>query len=170
MVGGVVSGLSAAASSYYSNNGKVSLLSVGIGVITGAVSGLLTATGVGIVGQVAGGAALAAVNSAGQQLDSMYIQKTQEEFNWDNFLRDTAIGAGCSTLGGKGASYGNTKSIYNSGARLVQSIKKGKTIARAWKVYRGNARATGGKFVLLGIAKSWAINSMGSFWGIWRNK
>ena len=169
VVGGVVGGLSAAVSSYYSN-GKVSLLSVGIGVITGAASGLLTATGVGLLGQVAGGAALAAVNSAGQQLDSMYVQKTQEEFNWDNLLRDTAIGAGCSILGGKGASYGNTKSIYNSGTRLVQSIKKGKPLARAWKVYRGNARAKGGRFVLKGIARSWIYNSIGSLFGISRNR
>lgn len=173
VIGAAVGGISAAISSYQAT-GKVDILSVGIGIASGAMSGLLSASGVGVVGQVLGGAAISAANSTAQQLGAMYVTKTQTDgFHYGDLAFEAAVGGLCGIAGGNGASYHNAKSINQLGKRFlntgISDLRKGFSLARAWKYYARNAHAQGGTFVLKGIIKTWKYNIGGAIVNTIRN-
>jgi RHS repeat-associated protein len=85
------------------NGKKVSELdwkSIGIAAASGAVSGALAGSGIGLVGQVAANAALSGATS-------VVIQKTYNgNINWKQVALDSGIGGLAGAFGGKGAQAG----------------------------------------------------------------
>ena len=144
IVGGIMGGISA------SNSGG----NVLTGIITGALGGVLAASGAGIVAQTAGSAALAAINSTTNQL----LSKPLSEFNIREVGEDALIGAVSGAIGGKGASYGNAKSIIASGKKVAKqigrNIKHGKSIIKPIKNYFKRAHNGDENFVLSELCKS----------------
>lgn len=161
-IGGVI-GFTSAVLSSVRDTGSVSILSVLIGTATGALGGVISASGVGVIGQIAGSATLAAIGNAGQQLDRMYNIKSQDCFDYESLVTDTAIGACAGALGGKGASYGNSKSIYNSGKKLVNDVLfKGKSAAKSLVNYSKAAHRQGGDYVFKALNHSMIYNAFGA--------
>ena len=158
IVGGIIGGISA------SNSGG----NVLTGIITGALGGVLAASGAGIVAQTAGSAALAAINSTTNQ----FLSKPLSEFNIREVGEDALIGAVSGAIGGKGASYGNAKSIIASGKQVAKqigrNIKHGKSIIKPIKNYFKRAHNGDGNFVLSelceSISRSTVAFHIGSYW------
>ena len=121
IIGGLIGGISAAI-----NGGDVA--DILIGAAAGAASGVLTASGVGLIGQAVGGAAISmASNAAGQVKDIAAGEK--ESFDVGGFLLDGAVGAGCGLISGAGAS-----SFAAQTGGQKQMVQLGKdTVKRTWQ-------------------------------------
>ena len=74
---------------------------LGMALASGAASGLLASTGLGVGAQIVGGAVIGAASNAGQQLVDMG-QGKREEFSWVELGINTAAGAISGWIGGKG--------------------------------------------------------------------
>lgn len=113
------------------------------------------------MGQIAGNAAIGAA-------DEFLAQK--QDARATN-LHEIAVGAlegGASGLaGGKGASYGNVKSIMTSGKQVAKQIwrnaKNGKSIIKPIKNYFKRAHNGNGKFVLSELCRSIAKSTTVSY-------
>ena len=112
IVSGVVSG-----AAQYATSGKIDFWRILIAMGSGAVSGLLAATGVGLAGQIAGNALISSVANLGDQLylNSGDITKT----NITDVMIAAFIGATGGALGGKG---GGTPSLDNLTTQLFRRI------------------------------------------------
>ena len=120
VVGAVVNAASTAIDAYQNGgwdafaDGKT-WAKIGVSAATGAVGGVVAASGVGIVAATAWGAGTAAIESAGHQLiDNGRIDGEQ-------LLVDTAVGAIGGAAGGKGATYGN-KYMNRQYSRLFKHL------------------------------------------------
>ena len=121
--------------------------------LTGAASGALAATGVGLVGQIAGGAAIAMAGNATQQGIDI-LQGDETSFNVGAMLFDGAVGALGGLVGGAGASKGNSKTAIRLGKQLFNRIKNTGEWSKAFVYYGKNMMNGAGKSIYkeLGIA------------------
>lgn len=128
-VGALVGGVSAAISSYKSS-GSVNWGSVAIGATSGAIGGLVGASGICVVGQ----AAISGVTSALSNVGNSLIQG--EKINWTDVAIDAAIGAGTSLIGSALTSKAS-KAATNTVKKGIDKIVTGKTNydngSRYWK-------------------------------------
>ena len=133
IVGGIVGGIEAA------HNGENVLSKV----LTGALGGALSMSGAGFAAQVAGAAALAAVDNTVKQLTSA----PASSFSIDSLISDTVTGGVFGAVGGRGASYTNAKSIMGYGKQVVKqikgNIKHGRSVFKPIKNYLGRAHVKG---------------------------
>lgn len=114
--------------------------------LSGAASGALAASGVGLVGQVIGNAAIEVTKG---------IVNGQRSAN--EMIENALNGVTNGLIGGKGASYGNANSITTSGEQLLKRIFKYKDpVKKAYAHYKKTAMCEGGKFVLSALSKSLA--------------
>jgi hypothetical protein len=150
LIGGAIGAFSAIASG---GNWKDAI----VGGIFGAASGALAASGVGMLGQIAGGAAFSMASNAGQQINKI-VDGTQDEFNYGSMIFDGVVGGVCGRLGGTGASYGNVAGIN---AAEKQFIKRGLTKA-AKTYFVSQAHKQGGVYVYDALSKSLKILAAGS--------
>lgn len=112
--------------------------------LSGAASGALAASGVGLVGQIIGNAAIEVTKG---------IVNGQRSAN--EMIENALNGVTNGLIGGKGASYGNANSITTSGEQLLKRIFKYKDpVKKAYAYYKKTARCEGGKFVLSVLLKS----------------
>ena len=153
IVGGIIGGISAAKS-----DGNIL-----VGVITGALGGVLTASGAGIAAQVAGSAAISAVSSAANQL----ISKPLSSFSIREVGEEALVGAISGLAGGKGASFGNAKSIMGYGKQVVKQVKRnlkhGKSIIKPIGKYCKKAHNGSRKFVMDSFVISTIHSNLASF-------
>ena len=116
VVGAIASGVVSITAQLFTTH-KVDIWRTLISVGAGAVSGLLAATGVGVVGQIAGNALISSVANFGDQLylNDGDITKT----NITDVMIAAFIGATGGALGGKG---GGTPSLDNLTTQLFRRI------------------------------------------------
>ena len=106
--------------------------------LSGAASGALAASGVGLVGQIIGNAAIEVTKG---------IVNGQRSAN--EMIENALNGVTNGLIGGKGASYGNANSITTSGEQLLKRIFKYKDpVKKAYAHYKKTAMREGGEFVL----------------------
>ena len=86
-------------------------------ILTGAASGALAASGVGLVGSIAGNAAIAIAGNATNQVVKNH---GFDNFDVDDMFLDGAIGTFAVAAGGPGASKGNAKSSMALGRQLLR--------------------------------------------------
>ncbi len=128
VVGGLIGGAISAATSIGSqliSKGEVDWNKVAIDAGMGAISGVLTASGAGLFGQIAGGALISSANNAAQQV---YDNKGFNNFNVVSMLQDGAIGGLCGAISGPGAS--SVQAGAGGGKQMI-SLGKG-TVKRTW--------------------------------------
>ena len=112
--------------------------------LSGAASGALAASGVGLVGQVIGNAAIEVTKG---------IVNGQRSAN--EMIENALNGVTNGLIGGKGASYGNANSITTSGEQLLKRIFKYKDpVKKAYAHYKKTAMCEGGEFVLSALLNS----------------
>ena len=147
--------------------------SLALAAVSGAVNGALAASGVGLIGQIIGGATIGAV---GNLINQKAIQKVNK-IDAKSLLIDTAIGGIAGALGGKGASRGNSKSAMKLGKQFTKNVKNSikynkKSISNAYQYYVKNMHTIGGTkiyknlFVASSKSGGWTIAT--SFWKRWR--
>jgi len=151
VVGGIIGGVSEAISSK-AKYGEVDPVHVLIGIGTGVLGGLLTASGASLMGAVVGSAAIEAVKSSSTQLRD--VSAHNEKWSWKKLAVDTTKGAISGFVGGPGASYGNTKHITNLGVQAISRVTRGDSIRKAALYYFKSANPTKGVSVFTNIAKS----------------
>ena len=124
---------------------------VGTAMLAGAASGALAASGVGLVGSIAGNAGIAMAQNAADQ-----IIKNQGFDNFDtcDMFIDGAIGAFVGAAGGSGASKGNVKSAMSLGRQLSRRICNTGEIGLAFSYYAKNMMTEGGKSIYKELNKS----------------
>ena len=111
--------------------------------ITGAASGALAASGVGLIGSILGNAAISA---AGNLANQSIHDRGFKNIDWKDVAVDGMIGAVSGAIGGRGASYGNSKSAMSMGSQLVRRVTRTKEIGKAIAYY--------GKSMMNGAGKS----------------
>lgn len=114
MVGAVLGAVANVATSYLSaktNGENYSLLCAGIDAASGAVSGALAASSVGLAGQVIGNAAIDVAKGI-----------LNGETSAKQIATNAFLGGVGGFIGGKGASYGNAKSIMRSGQQFAKRV------------------------------------------------
>lgn len=141
MVGAVLGAVANVATSYLSaktNGENYSLLCAGIDAASGAVSGALAASGVGLAGQVIGNAAIDVAKGI-----------LNGETSAKQIATNAFLGGVGGFIGGKGASYGNAKSIMRSGQQFAKRVFTYKdSFRKAFGYYKKTAHVKGKKFVL----------------------
>ncbi|MGM9646446.1 MAG: RHS repeat-associated core domain-containing protein, partial [Eubacteriales bacterium] len=165
VVGAAIGGLIGAASKLISNkiSGKEDIWDgVAMAAVTGAASGALAATGVGLVGQVVGGATIAMAGNAIQQgID--YSQGERETFSVGEMLLDGAIGAVSGLAGGSGASQGNSKTAMTLGKQLTKRVFQKKEIGKAFAYYGKNMMNGTGRSIYKELGKAFLRSTITSF-------
>ena len=153
VAGAVVGGLISGAIKVVANAIEGNDLTDGLGVamLSGTASGALAATGVGVVGMIAGNAAISmAENAANQVIDN----KGFSNFDVGDMMVDGVIGGISGTLGGAGK---GSKHLTNLGKQTVKrtinatthkGIKAGiKEAGKAFSYYAKNSAKYYGDFV-----------------------
>ncbi|MGN0799385.1 MAG: RHS repeat-associated core domain-containing protein [Christensenellales bacterium] len=127
----------------------------GISAASGAASGFLAATGVGLAGQVAGNAIISGVTNVVTQIAT----KPASEFSWAELGTEIAVGAVSGLVGGKGASYvPKASTITNVTFKTtVKTLGSKPTVRKATKAVVKSlakaARVVLGKSVLVGAVR-----------------
>ena len=124
---------------------------IGSAMLTGAAGGALAASGVGLIGSIAGNAGIAMMGNAAKQVVK---NRGFNDFNAYDMLIDGAIGAFSGFVGGKGASRGNVKSAMALGRQLTKRIANTGEIGRAISYYAKNMMTEGGKSIYKELNKS----------------
>jgi len=119
--------------------------------ITGAASGALAASGVGLIGSILGNAAISA---AGNLANQSIHDRGFKNIDWKDVAVDGMIGAISGAIGGRGASYGNSKSAMSMGSQLVRRVTRTKEIGKAIAYYGKSMRTTAGEKILVRLATS----------------
>ena len=162
VLGGIVSGISTMAANYMQGNNLTDGL--GMSMLTGAASGALAATGVGVVGAVLGNAA---ISMAGNAVEQVATKNGFDNFNVGEMLFDGVVGGVTGAIGGKG---NGSKHLMNLGVQSIRrtsnaivhgGIKEGvRTAAKAVAYYVKNTKSYYSG-VVKGLLKD-AIVSLGS--------
>ena len=155
-VGAFVGGLIGATTKLISNwvNSEKNIWDgVVMAAVTGAASGALAATGVGLVGQIAGGAAISMAGNAIQQGIDI-SQGEQESFNVKDMIFDGVVGGIAGAVGGAGASQGNTKAATKLGKQLTKRICNTGEIKKAFAYYGKNMKNGAGKSIYRGLGRA----------------
>ncbi|WP_457945427.1 DNRLRE domain-containing protein [Caproiciproducens sp. LBM24188] len=111
-IGALVGGISQVASNWITGN----KLNDGLGVamVTGALTGALAATGVGLIGMIVGGAA---ISMAGNAANQIIKNKGLSKFDAGDMVYDGAVGAATGALGGAGK---GSKNLTNLGKQTIK--------------------------------------------------
>ena len=150
VVGAIIGGVSAALSGE----------NVWIGIAAGAASGVLVASGAGVVAQAIGGAAISMVSNAAQQINDIVNDESgNTKFSVGDMVFDGAVGLACGIIGKNGASFGNTAGINASWKQL---LKRGLSNKAARSYFAKTAHNAEKKFVLTALKKGLAINAGGA--------
>ncbi len=153
IVGAVIGGVSAALSGG-------DWVDVFIGAAAGAASGVLVASGAGIIAQAIGGAAISMASNAAQQINDIVSDKSgNTKFSVADMAFDGAVGLACGIIGGNGASYGNTAGINASWKQL---LKRGLSNKSAQSYFAKTAHNAEKKFVLTALKNGLVINAGGA--------
>ena len=152
VVGEVIGGISAA----LSGGDTVDII---IGAVAGAASGALTASGVGVVGQVIGSAAISMASNTTSQSIDILITKESEEFDTADVIFDGVVSAATAFWSGSGASYGNKAGINASWKQL---FKKGISNSNARQYFAKTAHNANKKFVLTALKQGMLKNAVGT--------
>lgn len=162
VAGGVIGGLIGGATKLICNvieNKENVWEGVGMATLTGAASGALAATGVGLAGQIVGGAAIAMAGNAAQQgIDIANGKRTA--FDTGEMLIDGAIGSVCGLAGGAGASQGNSKTAVTLGKQLSKRIFKTGEVKKAFAYYGKNMMNGAGKPIYKELGKAFAKSGL----------
>lgn len=157
VIGGIVGGLIGLASSLATGASWEDVL---ISTASGALGGVLAASGAGVVAQAVGSAALSmGTNAVQQAIDIAQDETGSTEFDVGDMLFDGAVGLVCGIAGGNGASHGNTAGINASWKQL---LKRGLTNPKAKEYYIKTAHRMGGDYVMTALKGSLKINAGGS--------
>ncbi len=162
-VGAAVGGLASGAYKVLANLVQKEKWNDGLGeaVLSGAASGLLAATGVGLVGQIAGNAVL----SAAADVATQYKERGFSKISIDQVAAHGVVGGIGGALGGKGL---GTKALNNLGAQTVkrtgrQLVHQGFRAA-ATEVKKASAHyMKSAGYVYLPMAYSFAKSNIPSF-------
>ena len=124
IIGAVVGAVAGAVTQVISNavSGKKLTDGLATATLSGAASGLLAASGVGIVGSVVGNAA---ISMAGNMADQIIENKGIDNFDVGEMVYEGVVGGVMGTLGGPGT---GTKNLMRQGINSVASTAK--TFAR----------------------------------------
>ena len=120
LIGGAIGalvGAAATAITSYAEEGQVNWKSVGVSAVSGAISGGLAATGVGIVGQAVGNFLISGAESAATQIVNFDEEKRSnwhEEVDWFQVGTDALIGGISGCVGGNGATKGLSDTAIDS--------------------------------------------------------
>ena len=136
-VGAVIGGVSKLITNLIENKEDV-WDGIFISSLNGLASGALSATGIGLVGQIIGNVAIAMSGNAIQQSIDI-LQGEKNSFSISEMLIEGVIGAFGGLVGGSGASLGNSKSAMSYGIQLSKKIFNGKNIARGGSKYAKEA-------------------------------
>ncbi len=113
VIGGVINGGITAI-----NGGSVT--DIAISAAAGALSGALSASGVGRLGQMIGNAVISASSNIATQF-SEYYSGRRESFSEKELIMDTVVGVSCAAVAGPGAASGfGQKRMVNLGKQSVQ--------------------------------------------------
>ena len=156
IAGGVVGGLIGAATKMFCNvieNKENIWEGVGMAAVTGAASVALAATGVGLVGQMVGGATIAMAGNAAQQGIDIANGK-KDTFDVQEMIFDGAVGAVCGLVGGPGASQGNSKTAIDLGKNLTKQIFKTGEVRKSFAHYGANMVNGAGKSIYKELRKA----------------
>ena len=142
VIGGVINGGITAI-----NGGSVT--DIAISAAAGALSGALSASGVGRLGQMIGNAVISASSNIATQF-SEYYSGRRESFSEKELIMDTVVGVSCAAAAGPGAASGfGQKRMVNLGKQSVQKaaakISKGpvkffKTVGKQMVSYFHNTK------------------------------
>ena len=153
VVGAIIGGVSAAITGG-------DWVDVCIGAAAGAISGVLVASGAGIIAQAVGGAAIAMASNAAQQVNEIVKDPSgNTKFSVGDMVFDGAVGLVCGVIGKNGASYGNTAGINASWKQL---LKRGISNKSAQAYFAKTAHNAEKKFVLTALKEGLEINAIGS--------
>lgn len=153
VAGGII-GMVSSIATQKATYGSVDVVDVIISTVTGAIGGVVAASGVGLLGQVAVGATTSAANSSFTQWRDISTGRQSGGWDWNSFREDVVVGAVIGLAGGRGASSGNTKGIMQSGKQVIQRIVSGDDIGKAVSYYMQTAHQAGGKNVLVALGSS----------------
>ena len=141
IVGAVLGAVSNVALSYLNakrSGDTYNLLTAGVDAASGAISGALAASGVGLAGQVIGNAAIDVAKGV-----------LNGETSAKQIATNAFLGGVGGFIGGKGASYGNAKSIMRSGQQFAKRVFTYKdSFRKAFGYYKKTAHVKRKKFVL----------------------
>jgi len=157
LVGGIIGGVIGAVSSIASGGDWMDVV---ISTATGALGGVLAASGAGVVLQAAGSAALSMASNALSQAKDIALDETGDKgFNVADMLFDGTVGLIAGAAGGNGASYGNTAGIKSA---TKQWFKKGFFNPQARRYYAKTAHNKGGAYVFDSLLRSLGKTARGS--------
>ncbi len=126
--------------------------------IAAGASGALAASGVGLVGQIAGNAAISLVQETTNQLFD-----NNPGVNLDAIALNTVGGAICGFIGGSGASVGNSKTAMTLGKQLTKRCFGRGEWAKGIAYYSKNMMNGAGKSIYRELAKGVAKSSIWNF-------
>ena len=174
-VGAVVGGIIGMVSSIVNQKatyGRVDVVSVAISTVSGAVGGVVAASGIGIAGQVAVNAGTAAVSNVLTQARNI-ATGNQTSFDAKSLVKDTVVGAASGLIGGNGASYGNSRGIMQAGNQFVKRIASKDSVVKTASYYMKTAHQQGGGNVIFALARSYikttVVNGAYSLYNIFFN-
>ena len=143
LLGGLIGGIAQVASNII--EGENAFDGVGAAFISGAASGALASTGVGIVGSIVGNAGISMIGNAATQVVE---NKGFDDFDVGDMLIDGAIGGISGAIGGGGS---GSKHLNKLGKQTIKrtlnttvnkGVKEGiKELGRAFSYYAKNTRA-----------------------------
>ena len=161
IIGGAIGCVSSIISQMHSDTGEVDIVKCLISTGAGIASGVLTASGVGLLGQVVGGALIGGVSNVLDQGRDLQTDPTKK-FNVKSLALDTVVGGALGLLSWTGASSvasgaGGQKQMINLGKNTVKRtfnalFHKGigaytSTAAKAAKYYiKSTAKVTSNLF------------------------
>jgi len=148
-LGGLLSGITQVASNLIAGNNWYDGL--GVSILTGMASGALAATGVGLVGSIAGNAA---ISMAGNAANQVIKNNGFDNFDVVDMVVDGAIGAASGAVGGRGM--GKSANIKTLNKRLTKKVLTGskETIKKGVKYYVSQTKYAYKEFLVKPILKS----------------
>lgn len=141
VIGGVISGTVEMIGQLASGKSfnELDWVSIGISAGAGALSGALTATGVGAVGQVIGNAAISMTSNALSQMHNKHLRK-QQSFDTKQLLVETALGGISGAIAGPGASVSSNTCGQKSMVKLGYNTVKRTFSQSTPRAYLNEAR------------------------------
>jgi len=153
VIGGVVGAAVGGGSQIFSNiiSGKKWSEGLGTAAMTGAASGVLAASGVGLVGSIAGNAAISMGGNAAKQ-----VVKNRGFHNFDarDMLVDGVIGGVSGAVGGSGM--GKSVKLLKLNSQLTKKVFSGSTqaVTQGAKYYLSQTKTLYKNFLLTPMIKS----------------
>lgn len=129
---------------------------LGVAIATGAASGLLAASGVGLIGSIAGNAA---ISMAGNATNQVVKNKGFNNFDVDDMLIDGVIGGVAGAVGG--SEIGKSVNLSTLNKNLTKKVFSGSTqvAKRGAKYYLSQTKTLYKKFLIEPMFKAGAVSA-----------